>query len=98
MISTSSASSRVGFGLFLEPFGVILFSLPLPLPGSCKATRFSLPAGPRSLRLMKGGGVYLNNAEVGEELYSVKGSDLIDGRLLLVAAGKKNKMLVRVVD
>ncbi|PNH03479.1 putative tyrosine-protein kinase [Tetrabaena socialis] len=46
--------------------------------------------------LIKGGGVYLNNAKVAEELYAVKASDLIDGRLLLVAAGKKNKMLVRI--
>lgn len=42
--------------------------------------------------------MYLNNAKVVEELYVVRPEDLIDGRLLLVAAGKKNKMLVRIVD
>jgi tyrosyl-tRNA synthetase len=33
---------------------------------------------------------------VSQELYSVAPSDLIDGRMLLLAAGKKNKLLVRV--
>lgn len=47
-------------------------------------------------RLIKGGGVYLNNAKASEELYVVQASDLIDGRLLLLAAGKKNKMLIRI--
>ncbi|WIA32365.1 hypothetical protein OEZ86_003198 [Tetradesmus obliquus] len=47
-------------------------------------------------RLIKGGGVYMNNAKVTEELAVVSGEDLIEGRLLLLAAGKKNKMLVRV--
>ncbi|KAF8071273.1 Tyrosine--tRNA ligase [Scenedesmus sp. PABB004] len=47
-------------------------------------------------RLIRGGGVYLNNAKVSDELASVGPADLIDGRLLLLAAGKKNKMLVRV--
>ncbi len=47
-------------------------------------------------RLIKGGGVYLNNVKVSEELAVVQEADLIDGRMLLLAAGKKNKMLVRV--
>ena len=46
--------------------------------------------------LVKGGGVYLNNQKVLEELAKVEESDLVDGRLLLLAAGKKNKMLIRV--
>jgi tyrosyl-tRNA synthetase len=49
-----------------------------------------------TFRLIKGGGVYLNNQRVGEELVVVGAADLIDGRMLLVAAGKKNKMLIRV--
>ncbi|KAG2432307.1 hypothetical protein HYH02_013029 [Chlamydomonas schloesseri] len=56
------------------------------------------PSKSAARKLIKGGGVYLNNAKVGEELYVVRPEDLIDGRLLLVAAGKKNKMLVRIVD
>jgi tyrosyl-tRNA synthetase len=47
-------------------------------------------------RLIKGGGVYLNNSKVTEELAVVQESDLIGGRMLLLAAGKKNKLLVRV--
>ena len=47
--------------------------------------------------MIKGGGVYLNNQKVSEELLVLGDSDLIDGRMLLIAAGKKNKMLVRVM-
>lgn len=47
-------------------------------------------------RLIKGGGIYLNNAKVAEIDRVVQADDLIDGKLLLLAAGKKNKMLVRV--
>lgn len=47
-------------------------------------------------RLIKGGGVYLNNAKVTDQDKVVQAEDLIDGKLLLVAAGKKNKMLVRI--
>ncbi|GFR51335.1 hypothetical protein Agub_g13752, partial [Astrephomene gubernaculifera] len=56
------------------------------------------PSKSAARKLIKGGGVYLNNAKVGEELYVVQPTDLIEGRLLLLAAGKKNKMLVRIVD
>lgn len=38
----------------------------------------------------------LNNAKVDDELAVVTEDDLIEGRLLLIAAGKKNKMVVRV--
>jgi hypothetical protein len=34
--------------------------------------------------------------QVSDELATVQASDLIEGKLLLLAAGKKNKMLVRV--
>lgn len=47
-------------------------------------------------RLIKGGGVYLNNAKVTEQDKVVQAEDLIDGKLLLLAAGKKNKMLVKI--
>eukprot|EP00879_Flechtneria_rotunda_P025347 GHRR01026927.1.p1 GENE.GHRR01026927.1~~GHRR01026927.1.p1 ORF type:complete len:157 (+),score=80.38 GHRR01026927.1:443-913(+) len=47
-------------------------------------------------RLIKGGGVYLNNVKVLDEHQVVQPADLIEKRLLLLAAGKKNKMLVRV--
>ena len=57
-----------------------------------------VPISARCRRLIKGGGVYINNVKVGEELAVVAPEQLIDGRLLLLAAGKKNKMLVRVSD
>lgn len=47
-------------------------------------------------RMIKGGGVSVNNGKVGEEGRVVGEEDLIEGRLMLVAAGKKNKMLIRV--
>jgi len=47
-------------------------------------------------RLIKGGGVYVNNVKVAEEAAAITEGDLIEGQLLLLAAGKKNKMLVRV--
>jgi tyrosyl-tRNA synthetase len=40
--------------------------------------------------------VRVNNGKIDEELHVVQEGDLIEGRLLLIAAGKKNKMLVRV--
>lgn len=46
--------------------------------------------------MIKGGGVYKNNVKVADANASVEADDLIDGRLLLLAAGKKNKMVVRV--
>mmetsp|Transcript_34513 Transcript_34513/g.76679 ORF Transcript_34513/g.76679 Transcript_34513/m.76679 type:complete len:484 (+) Transcript_34513:26-1477(+) len=54
------------------------------------------PSKSQARKMIKGGGVYLNNQKVSEELVVVQEPDLIDGRLLLIAAGKKNKMLVRV--
>ena len=38
----------------------------------------------------------VNNEKVDDELAVLAEEDLIDGRLLLIATGKKNKMLVRV--
>lgn len=48
-------------------------------------------------KMIKGGGVYLNNKKVAEQMATVGEEDLIDGRLLLLAAGKKNKFLIRVL-
>ena len=38
----------------------------------------------------------INNQKVADEGQAVQGDDLIDDRMLLLAAGKKNKMLVHV--
>jgi tyrosyl-tRNA synthetase len=55
-----------------------------------------LPSKGEFKRMVKNGGVYLNNAKVSDPNYALQGGDLIEGRLMLLAAGKKNKMLVRV--
>lgn len=47
-------------------------------------------------RLLKQGGLYLNNARVDIEEKTVEGSDIIDGKVLLLSAGKKNKMVIRI--
>jgi tyrosyl-tRNA synthetase len=47
-------------------------------------------------RLIRNGGVYLNNVKVTDENASIEEKDLIEGRLLLLALGKKNKVLIRV--
>lgn len=49
-------------------------------------------------RLIRNGGVYLNNKKVEDENYIIKSSDLIENRLLLLAVGKKNKVLIRVAN
>jgi tyrosyl-tRNA synthetase len=46
---------------------------------------------------MQGGGVRVNNQKVSDEQQTLKEDDFIDGRLALIAAGKKNKMLLRIV-
>lgn len=47
-------------------------------------------------RLIRNGGVYVNNNKVNDENFVVGSDLLIEGRLMLVALGKKNKMLIRV--
>jgi tyrosyl-tRNA synthetase len=47
-------------------------------------------------RLIRNGGVYINNEKVEDENYVISNKVLIDNRLMLIAAGKKNKMLVRI--
>jgi tyrosyl-tRNA synthetase len=47
-------------------------------------------------RLIRNGGVYLNNVKVTDENLIIEEKDLIEGRMLLLALGKKNKVLVRV--
>lgn len=45
---------------------------------------------------LQGGGVQVNNARITSEDHQLTQQDLIEGRLLLLAAGKKNKLLVTV--
>lgn len=47
-------------------------------------------------RLIRNGGAYMNNQKVTDEKATVKEEDLVGGRLLLLGAGKKNKMVVHL--
>jgi tyrosyl-tRNA synthetase len=47
-------------------------------------------------RLIRNGGVYVNNEKIVDENLQLTGSHLIEERLLLLAVGKKNKVLIRI--
>lgn len=54
------------------------------------------PSKSEARRLVRNGGVYVNNEKIQDENANILQNDLIDGRLLLIAAGKKNKILIRI--
>lgn len=56
------------------------------------------PSKGEARRLIQNGGVYLNNQKAADENYICTESDLIDGRMMLLAAGKKNKVLIRILS
>lgn len=47
-------------------------------------------------RLLKQGGLYLNNSRVESESQKIEAQDIVDDKILLLSAGKKNKVVVRV--
>ncbi|KAH6804594.1 Tyrosyl-tRNA synthetase [Perilla frutescens var. frutescens] len=47
-------------------------------------------------RLLKQGGLYLNNNRIDTEAKKIQPHDIVDGKLVLLSAGKKNKMIVRI--
>ncbi|OIV91983.1 hypothetical protein TanjilG_06611 [Lupinus angustifolius] len=47
-------------------------------------------------RLLKQGGVYLNNSRVNSDNKRIEVEDIVDGKVLLLSAGKKNKVLVQI--
>lgn len=47
-------------------------------------------------KLIKNGGFYLNNQKMTDENRVLQIADFIDGRILLIAAGRKNKKLIRL--
>ncbi|CAM0956837.1 unnamed protein product [Alopecurus aequalis] len=47
-------------------------------------------------RLIKQGGLYLNNMKIDSEDKLIEERDIVDGKVLLLSAGKKNKMVVRI--
>jgi tyrosyl-tRNA synthetase len=48
-------------------------------------------------RLLRNGGVYLNNRQIEDENGSVREEDIIEGKFVLMAVGKKNKFLIRLI-
>ncbi|KAL3618121.1 hypothetical protein CASFOL_038442 [Castilleja foliolosa] len=49
-------------------------------------------------RMIKQGGLYLNNVRVDSEGKKIEVDDIVDGRVMLLSAGKKNKMVVRITS
>lgn len=47
-------------------------------------------------KLIKNGGAFLNNKKIESDLATVSKSDLIEGKMILLAVGKKNKLLLRI--
>ncbi|OIT35851.1 tyrosine--trna ligase, chloroplasticmitochondrial [Nicotiana attenuata] len=47
-------------------------------------------------RMLKQGGLYLNNAKVDGESKKIEADDIVDDKVILLSAGKKNKMVVRI--
>lgn len=55
------------------------------------------PSKGEARRLLRNGGVYLNNETLDDADASLQLSWFLDGKLLLLAAGKKQKILIRLV-
>ncbi|KAG0628399.1 hypothetical protein M758_1G023700 [Ceratodon purpureus] len=49
-------------------------------------------------RLIKQGGLYLNNKKVDDEAKAMTAEDIIDEKIFLLSAGKKNRLVVRVIS
>lgn len=56
------------------------------------------PSKGEARKLIRNGGVYVNNQQIKDENIAVGKEHLIENRLLLLAAGKKNKMLIRLSE
>lgn len=56
-----------------------------------------LPSKGEAQRMMQGGGIYLNNQKVDDIQRRIASSDLIGGKYVLLAAGKKKKALIQIL-
>lgn len=54
------------------------------------------PSKGEARRLIRNGGVYVNNQKIEDENLALTKEHLIEGKLMLLAVGKKNKILIRV--
>lgn len=62
------------------------------------AVRIGLvPSKSEGSKLIKNGGAYLNNERIEDPAMTISSSNLIDGTFLLFSAGKKKRMLIKVV-
>lgn len=55
-----------------------------------------LPSKGEANRLLKNGGAYINNQQINDPNLAIKKEDLIDGQFLVLGAGKKKKILIKV--
>lgn len=55
-----------------------------------------IPSKGEGVRLIKNGGAYLNNERVNDPALIISSQNLIDDSYLLLSAGKKKKMLIRI--
>lgn len=56
------------------------------------------PSKTEARKLIRGGGAYINNEKILDENYCISPDCLIENRLMLLSAGKKNKLLVRILN
>lgn len=87
----------------LEALGKDMPSYTLPKTDltDCKVIDLIVKVGMQSSKgearkLIRNGGVYINNQQIQDENCQVSQDHLIDGRLILLAIGKKNKLLIRI--
>ncbi len=55
-----------------------------------------VPSKSEGAKLIKNGGAYLNNERISDPAHEIKAKDLIDDRYLLLSAGKKKKLLIKI--
>jgi len=51
-----------------------------------------------ALRLLKGGGAYVNNKKILDENFLFSNEDCIEGKYILIGAGKKKKHLIELIN
>ena len=67
----------------------------MPVADMLTATKLA-PSNSDAMRLLKGGGVYVNNARVADEKARLTAADAIGGELFILRKGRKDQHIVRV--
>lgn len=57
-----------------------------------------LPSKSEAMRLIQNGGAYLNNERIEDPNFRITAAHLIGGEFLLLASGKKKKMVIRITS